>query len=89
MSFPKLNQDTYTRQSDPAPTVSVIMNCLNGEEYLEEAIDSVYSQSFEDWEIVFWDNASTDRTAEIAQSYGRMVARSIMVLTLSLMRPAL
>ncbi len=35
------------------PTVSVIMNCLNGEKYLKEAIDSVYAQTYKDWEIIF------------------------------------
>src|SRR5450755_3635344 len=49
--------------------VSIIMNCLNGERFVREAIDSVYAQSYSDWEIVFWDNASTDKTGEIAQSY--------------------
>lgn len=49
--------------------VSVIINCLNAERYLREAIDSVYGQSFESWEIILWDNASTDGTAEIARSY--------------------
>lgn len=51
------------------PEISVIMNCLNGEEFLREAIDSVYAQTYEDWEIVFWDNQSTDSSAEIAKSY--------------------
>ncbi|MCW2905203.1 MAG: glycosyl transferase, family 2, partial [Streptosporangiaceae bacterium] len=51
------------------PKFSVIMNCYNGEKYLRQAIDSVYAQSFTDWEIVFWDNASTDGTQEIARSY--------------------
>jgi len=51
------------------PRVSVIMNCLNGEKYLKEAINSVYTQTYKDWEIIFWDNASTDRSGEIAQSY--------------------
>ncbi|SVE39733.1 uncharacterized protein METZ01_LOCUS492587, partial [marine metagenome] len=51
------------------PLVSVIMNCFNGEEFLREAIDSVYAQTYRNWEIIFWDNASTDRSAEIAQSY--------------------
>jgi len=55
--------------SGSAPTVSVIMNCLNGEKYLKEAIDSVYAQTYSDWEIVFWDNASSDRSGEIARSY--------------------
>jgi glycosyltransferase involved in cell wall biosynthesis len=52
------------------PSVSVVMNCLNGEKYLREAIDSVYAQTFKDWEIIFWDNASTDGSAGIARSYG-------------------
>ena len=51
------------------PLVSVIINCYNGERFLKEAIDSVYAQTFSDWEIILWDNASTDNTAEIAMSY--------------------
>lgn len=51
------------------PLISIIMNCLNGEEHLREAIDSVFAQTFSDWEIVFWDNASTDASSSIAQSY--------------------
>lgn len=51
------------------PLVSVIMNCYNGENYLKEAIDSVYAQTYKNWEIIFWDNASTDSSAEIAKGY--------------------
>ena len=51
------------------PLVSVVMNCYNGQRYLRDAIDSVYAQTYRNWEIIFWDNASTDRTAEIAHSY--------------------
>lgn len=59
---------TDTRISD-APKVSVIMNCYNCSKYLHEAIDSVYSQTYKDWEIIFWDNASTDNSRKIARSY--------------------
>lgn len=52
-----------------APAVSVIMNCHNGAAFLRQAIDSVYAQTFADWEIVFWDNVSTDGSAGIAQCY--------------------
>jgi len=55
------------------PLVSVIMNCYNGEQYLREAIDSVFAQTYQNWEIIFWDNASTDRSAEIALSYGQKI----------------
>lgn len=51
------------------PLVTVVMNCYNGETYLREAIDSVYAQTYGNWEIVFWDNASTDGSAAIARSY--------------------
>jgi glycosyltransferase involved in cell wall biosynthesis len=54
-----------------APAVSVIMNCLNCEKYLREAIDSVFAQTYEDWEIIFWeDKASEDNSENIAKSYG-------------------
>lgn len=49
--------------------VSVVMNCYNGAAYVRSAIESVYAQSFQDWEIIFWDNASTDQTAAIAKSF--------------------
>ncbi len=56
-----------------ARRVSVVMNCLNGERYVREAIDSVYAQSHLDWEIIFWDNGSTDGSAAIARSYDARV----------------
>jgi glycosyltransferase involved in cell wall biosynthesis len=57
--------------SSSLPTVSVIMNCLNCEKYLREAIDSVFAQTYEDWEIIFWeDKASKDNSENIARSYG-------------------
>lgn len=51
------------------PLVSVIMNCFNSEEYLCEAIESVLAQTYQNWEIIFWDNQSTDSSASIFQKY--------------------
>lgn len=56
-----------------APVVSIIVNCLNGERFLREALDSVHAQTFQDWELIFWDNGSTDRSREIAAEYGSRV----------------
>ena len=53
------------------PQVSIIINCFNSEEFLKEAINSIYSQTFKDWEIIFWDNNSSDRSAKIAKSFGK------------------
>lgn len=51
------------------PLISVIINCYNGEKYLREAIDSVIAQTYDNWELVFWDNQSTDSTRKIVESY--------------------
>ncbi len=51
------------------PLVSIIINCFNGEKYLREAIDSVISQTYKNWEVIFWDNQSTDRSARIFKNY--------------------
>lgn len=45
------------------------MNCYNSAQYLCEALDSVLAQTFTDWEIVFWDNRSTDESAAIFKSH--------------------
>ena len=54
-------------------TVSILMNCYDGEKYLSEAIDSVFMQTFTDWEIIFVDNCSLDNSAEIATGFGSKV----------------
>lgn len=51
------------------PLVSIIINCFNGEEFLQEALDSVGNQVYKNWEIVFWDNCSIDKSADIAKSF--------------------
>lgn len=53
--------------------VSVVMNCWNGDKFLHEAMDSVVAQTYSNWEIVFFDNASTDNSSNIALSYGNRV----------------
>ena len=57
--------------SEKTPLVSIIINCYNGEKYLVEAINSIYSQTYKNWEIIFWDNASNDSSATIAKSYDK------------------
>ena len=55
------------------PHVSVIMNCLNCARDLQEAMNSVMAQTYQDFEIVFWDNGSSDKSPDIARSYGPKV----------------
>lgn len=49
--------------------VSVIINCYNGEKYLNKAIDSVLNQTHKDLEIIFWDNKSKDKSKLIVMNY--------------------
>ena len=45
------------------------MPVWNGERYLRAALDSVFAQSFADFELVVVDDGSTDRTSDILGSY--------------------
>jgi glycosyltransferase involved in cell wall biosynthesis len=56
-------------QNKNSPIVSIIMNCHNGEKYLEESLQSVLNQSHRNWELVFFDNASTDQSKDIFNTF--------------------
>ena len=49
--------------------ISIIVNCFNGERFLAEALESVINQSYQNWELIFWDNQSIDNSSEILKSY--------------------
>lgn len=51
------------------PLVSIIINCYNGEAYLADAIKSVLLQTYKNFEIIFWDNQSKDKSAIIYKSF--------------------
>ena len=51
------------------PLISMLMNCYNGEEFLHDSITSVINQTYDNWELVFWDNQSNDSSKQIFQSY--------------------
>jgi glycosyltransferase involved in cell wall biosynthesis len=57
------------------PKVSVILPVYNGEKYLREAIGSILSQTYEDFEFIIINDGSTDKSEEIILSYkdGRIV----------------
>lgn len=51
------------------PEISVIMSVYNGETYLEEAIESIRRQTFENWELIVINDCSTDSTGEILKNF--------------------
>lgn len=54
---------------DNTPYVSVIMKVYNGEDYLCDAIDSILNQSFENYELLILDDASSDSSLDIIETY--------------------
>lgn len=51
------------------PEVSIIIPTYNSEEYIAQALKSIFDQSYHEWEIIVIDDASTDSTVEIARSF--------------------
>lgn len=51
------------------PLVSIIMPAHNAEKYIRQSIQSVINQSYQNWELIITDDASTDRTIEVIESF--------------------
>ena len=51
------------------PRVSVILSFLNGEAFLGAAIESVFAQSFHDFELLLCDDGSAEAATSIAQAW--------------------
>ena len=56
---------------DQTPRVSITMPVLNGEKYISEAIESILSQTYQDFELIVVDDGSTDRTPELIQGFSQ------------------
>lgn len=51
------------------PIVSILMNCFNAEKFIKKSIKSALNQTFKNFELVIWDDASTDKTVKIIKSF--------------------
>lgn len=51
------------------PKISVILTSFNHADYLREAVESVLNQTFSDFELLLWDDASQDNSWEIINEY--------------------
>jgi len=65
-----------------SPQVSVIVTAHNYAEYIREALDSIFSQTFGDFEIIIVDDGSTDETPEILREYSYQYPEKVRIITL-------
>lgn len=61
-----INRDIHT-----TPVVTVLMSCFNAERWVAESIESVLSQTFEDFELLLINDGSLDNTDKIINFYAR------------------
>ena len=57
------------------PVLSIGLPIYNGEDFVSQALDSLLAQTFQNFEIIISDNASSDRTPEICQAYAAKDSR--------------
>ena len=51
------------------PKISIIMNCHNGEKYIKKSVKSILNQTYNNWELIFFDNLSIDKTQHILNEF--------------------
>jgi glycosyltransferase involved in cell wall biosynthesis len=65
---------------DSKPLVSVITIFFNAERFIEEAIESVFAQTYENWELLLVDDGSTDISTETAMRYSKKYPEKVRYL---------
>jgi glycosyltransferase involved in cell wall biosynthesis len=58
-----------------SPTISIVITVYNREPYLQKAIESVLNQTYRDFELLIWDDGSTDNSVAIARHYAKLDRR--------------
>lgn len=53
------------------PLVSIIINSYNGEKFIKKSLESALIQTYKNYEIIFWDNCSTDNTEDIIVNFNK------------------
>ena len=67
--------DQPSGRPGPTPRLTIGVPVFNGERFLRETLDSLLAQTFEDFELIISDNASTDGSDEIGRAYAEKDAR--------------
>lgn len=57
--------DEIKKDMTTKPKISILMSVYNGEKFIKQALKSIYTQTYQDFEVIIIDDASTDKTSEI------------------------
>src|SRR5438874_2256824 len=73
-------QRSVVRTVTAEPLVSVVLIFFNAVKFLDEAIQSVYAQDYQHWELLIVDDGSTDASSQIARRYAESYPEKIRYL---------
>lgn len=76
--MPAVSQDATLRPLH-TPRISIIMPVFNAGCFLRQAVKSIFAQTFEDWELIFVDDGSTDDSATECLSYTQERANAVLL----------
>jgi len=68
-------------------TVDIVMSVFNGEEFLQEQLDSIGKQTFSDWKLIVRNNGSRDRTASILQLFSKAYPGKVEIIEAGVTEP--
>lgn len=60
----------------PQPTITIIIPILNGEKYIQTCLDSIFAQTYKNFEVVIFDNGSNDRVLGLVEKYPVKIIRN-------------
>ena len=69
----RLSGDLKKKSNNAEPLISIITTVKNGDKYLQEAINSLNSQNYKNFEHIVIDGGSTDKTLEIIKKYSEKI----------------
>lgn len=69
-SVSKVRKTRVKKPVFDGPLVSIVMPAHNAADFIDDAIHSVLGQSYENWELLIVDDASTDKTLEVVKQFG-------------------